>query len=98
MKKLIILIIVASLSMSGCAWMCANPELKDAAKAALMTAQAGYNEILGDSADPKVQNYLRLADIALRYAGILAYDILCPTIEQVGVAKQLAEEAAKAKP
>jgi len=98
MKKIMVLILVASLSMSGCAWLCDRPELRDAARAALLTAQVGYNEVLGDSADPKVLNYLRLADIALRYAGVLYYDIVCPTIEQVGVAKKLAEEAAKAKP
>ena len=97
MKKIVPLILAVSL-LSNCAWFCANPELKVAAKAALVTAQAGYNEWTGDAADPAVQNYLRLADIALRYAGVLYYDILCPTIEQVGVAKKLAEEAVKAKP
>lgn len=76
---------------------CDYPERIAYIKTTLMIAQAGYNIMLRSQADPKVAEALGKVDGSLDILGQLAFDVICPTLDDVNAAEKAMYDAQAAK-
>jgi len=111
MKKLMVMILVFALSLSGCAAVksilrkpCDNPEkveeYKSRIKSSLALVQMGYPivcNILKINPSTEVQLNVASIDKALDVLGELYYDRICPTVADVETAETYADVAQSAK-